>query len=119
MRAELAQAEPALASQTAQTEALQAALTLAEEQGAAAARRYREAVLAHEPQLPADLVGGETVDAIDESVLRARQTVEQVRQHMEQQAQAQRVPTGAPVRTGVDVSGLSSAEKIRLGLEQP
>jgi hypothetical protein len=44
--------------------------------------------------------------------------VAQVRQHLEQQALAHRVPTGAPVRAAPDHSGLSSAEKIRLGLQQ-
>jgi chromosome segregation ATPase len=82
------------------------------------ATRYREVALAREPDLPADLVHGDTVDAIEEALGAARQTVAQVRQHLEQQAQAIRVPTGAPVRAAPDLSGLSSAEKIRLGLQQ-
>ena len=43
---------------------------------------------------------GETVAELDAAVARARQTVAQVRQHLEQQAQALRVPAGAPVRGG-------------------
>ena len=68
--------------------------------------------------MPAELVSGDNVDAVDQSVLQARQTVAQVRQHIEQQAQALRVPTGAPVRSAPDTSNLSAAEKIRLGLQQ-
>jgi hypothetical protein len=49
-------------------------------------------------------------------LLQARHTVAQVRQHIEHQAQSLRVPTGAPVRSGPPIDGLSPAEKIRLGL---
>jgi hypothetical protein len=68
--------------------------------------------------LPQELVGGESVAELDEAVSRARQTVAQVRQHLEQQAQSLRVPAGAPVRGGPDVSGLTAGEKIRAGLKQ-
>ncbi len=75
-------------------------------------------MLQREPELPADLIGGDSVAEVDASVARARQTVAQVRQHIEQQAQALRVPAGAPVRSGPDVSGLTPGEKIRLGMRQ-
>ena len=48
----------------------------------------------------------------------ATQTVAQVRQHLEQQAQSLRVPAGAPVRGAPDVSSLTASEKIRAGLKQ-
>jgi hypothetical protein len=44
--------------------------------------------------------------------------VAQVRQHLEQQAQAARVPAGAPARGSPDTSELSASEKIRLGLQK-
>jgi hypothetical protein len=95
----------------------ESAIIAAADQARNDAGRYRDAVLAREPGLPADLVRGDTVDAIESSLIAARQTVAQVRQHLEQQAQAIRVPAGAPVRAAPDLSGLSSAEKIRLGLQ--
>ena len=76
-------------------------------------------MLATQPDLPADLVEGDTVEEVDVAVARARQTVAQIRQHLEQQAQAQRVPAGAPARGGPDPSALTPGEKIRLGLRQP
>ena len=115
LRSDVAQRESMRAAQALELETLGAALLESEAQARLAAQRYRDAVLGHEPDLPADLVSGETVEAIDESLLRARQTVAQVRQHIEQQAQAQRVPAGAPVRSAPDTSGLSAAEKIRPG----
>ena len=117
-RGELAQRDEALAAKEAELAELRTGAAAAEERLRAAANRYREAVLAQEPQLPAGLVNGETIEEIDESLARARQTVAQVRQHLEQQAQALRIPAGAPARGGPDFSGLSAAEKIRLGLQQ-
>lgn len=110
--------EGLMQAQSGEIEALRARLADAETQTQAAAGHYRELALAHEPDLPAELVAGESIAAVEASIVRARQTVAQVRQHLEQQAQAHRVPTGAPVRAAPDLSGLTSAEKIRLGLRQ-
>jgi chemotaxis protein MotB len=117
-RAELAQREETLASLQAEVDAVRTGAAEALAQSRQAAQRYREAVLAREPELPGDLVSGETVAEIDEAVERARQTVARVRQHIEAQAQAQRIPVGAPARSGPDFSGLSAAEKIRAGLQR-
>jgi chromosome segregation ATPase len=82
------------------------------------AQRYRELALQQAPELPAELVAGDTVDEVEESLQRARETVARVRGHLEQQAQAGRVPVGAPPRSGPDMSALSAEDKIRLGLQQ-
>ena len=94
-----------------QTEALQ-------EQVRSSAQRYRDLVLEQAPELPAELVAGETVDEVEEALQRARETVSKVRGHLESQAQAGRVPVGAPPRSGPDLSALSPEEKIRFGLNQ-
>ena len=117
-RRETAEREASLASQAEELESTRSYLTLIENRAREATSRYREAALAREPHLPADLVTGETVEEIDEALVRARQTVAQVRQHLEQQAQALRVPAGAPARGSPDLSSLTAAEKIRLGLQQ-
>ncbi len=89
-----------------------------ESQVKAAATRYREAVLEAAPDLPADLVAGETVEDVDRSLEAARQTVSRVRGHIESQAEAGRVPVGAPPRSAPDLSALSPADKIRFGLQR-
>ena len=89
-----------------------------EAQVRSAAQRYRELALERSPELPQELVAGETVEEIDQAIERARETVAKVRGHLESQAQAGRVPVGAPVRSGPDLSGLSAEEKIREGLRQ-
>jgi chromosome segregation ATPase len=98
-------------------EAREAAAALSE-RVRAGAQRYRELALQQMPELPEELVAGETIEEIDEALGRARETVSKVRGHLESQAQAARVPVGAPVRSEPDLSGLSAAEKIERGLRQ-
>ncbi len=117
LRRELGERDGVMTAHAAEIETLRGAVTAAEERGKAAAGRYRESVLALEPNLPADLVAGDSVEAVDESLDRARQTVARVRQHLEQVAAAQRVPAGAPPRAAPDLGALSPLEKIRAGLE--
>lgn len=81
-------------------------------------QRYRELALQHSPELPEELVTGETVEEVDAALERARETVSKVRGHLESQARAGRVPVGAPPRSSPDLSALSTEEKIRLGLQQ-
>ena len=115
---QVSEQELALAQRGSEADELGTALAGAQAEVRQAAQSYRELVLQREPELPADLIGGDSVAEVDASVARVRQTVAQVRQHIEQQAQALRVPAGAPVRSGPDVSGLTPGEKIRLGLRQ-
>jgi hypothetical protein len=114
----IAERDASLAARDQELESTRSYLALVEGRSREATARYRDSSLAREPHLPADLVTGETVQEIDEALERARQTVAQVRQHLEQQAQAVRVPAGAPARGSPDLSSLSAAEKIRLGVQQ-
>ena len=85
-----------------------------------AALRYREARLAASPEVPADLVTGETPEEIDQQMEAAERVVTEMRERMEKERreQAPSVPAGAPVRRAPDYSGLPSSEKIKVGLEQ-
>jgi len=82
----------------------------------AAAGKYREVLLAAAPDLPEEMVAGDSIEELEASAERVRQTVRQVRDRMESQAQVGRVPTGSPPRGAPDFSALSPIEKIRLGL---
>jgi hypothetical protein len=117
-RQRLAEREAEDSAYTSEAESLRTAAATAEERERLAAGRYRELLLAREPDLPEDMVEGATVEEIDAAAERARQTVSQVRRRFEAQAQATRVPAGAPARGTTDTSGLSASEKIRLGLRQ-
>jgi len=83
-----------------------------------AAEKYRQAVLAGQAEVPPDLVSGETVEEVDRQLEAALRMVAQLKGHLESQAQAQRVPTGAPARRAPDLAALSPTEKISYGLGQ-
>ena len=82
----------------------------------AAVAKYRAAVLASATGIPENLIKGETVEEIDASLELARGIVSQVRQQLEIEVEARRVPTGAPPRMPQDPSALSPAEKIAYAL---
>jgi chromosome segregation ATPase len=84
----------------------------------AAVARYREALAAAAPELPAELLAGDTVEAVDEAARRARELVARVREHLSAAESARPVPAGSPPRRGPDVAALSPAEKIRYGLAE-
>ncbi|MEE8442669.1 MAG: hypothetical protein V3S37_02880 [Dehalococcoidia bacterium] len=79
---------------------------------------YREALLAAAPEVPEEMVTGTTPEELGASLARARQVVERIRSHIESQLAEQRVPTGAPIRSGVDLTSLSPQDKIAYGLIQ-
>jgi uncharacterized coiled-coil protein SlyX len=78
---------------------------------------YKEMVVQANPGLPVELISGDTIAAINESVKNARGVVEKVRQEMEAAAARTRIPAGAPPRLAPDLSGLSPREKIQQGLK--
>jgi chromosome segregation ATPase len=118
LQRQIAARDESLAAQTVELEDLRAAATEAEAGRREAVQRVRQSVLEREPELPEDLVGGETVADLDAAVDRARQAVAQVRQHLDQRAQTHRVPAGAPARAAPDVGAMSAGEKIREGLRR-
>ena len=78
--------------------------------------KYRTMLLEKAPEVPEELVRGETVEEIDSSFAAAREMVERVRAKLEAKAKMERVPAGAPARTSPDLSSLSPMEKIAYGL---
>jgi chromosome segregation ATPase len=108
----------AAALAAAESAALRERLADAESRMRTSAERYRDLVVRTDPALPAELIAGETVDDVDASVEAARAMVSRVRSHIEAQAQAARVPAGAPPRAAPDVGALSPEQKIRYGLSR-
>ncbi len=84
---------------------------------AQAVTAYREMAVEATPGLPAELIRGDTIEAIDESVRNARAIMEKVRQEIETEAARTRIPVGAPRRAPLDLSALSPREKIQQGLK--
>lgn len=83
-----------------------------------AAAKYRTLLLSQAPEVPEELVGGESVTEVDASFARAREVVEKVRLRLEARWSQERVPAGAPPRGEPDLGGLSPQEKIAFALGQ-
>ena len=82
----------------------------------AAVSGYREALRLAHPELPPDLVRGETPEELAASVEAAQALVEKVRAALRSERDAARIPAGAPVDSGPDLAGLSPREKIAAGI---
>ena len=102
--------------EAARLEATQARAIAAEE-AQRLAGRYRAALLQGAPDVPPDLVHGESVDDLDRSLATAREVVARVREQVQTET-ASRIPAGSPVRGAPDPGTLSPAEKIRAGIAE-
>lgn len=118
--AELEETVTALQEKTA---ALERSLAEREQQLADTARdlslavvSYTAQVISANPQIPPELITGQTVAAVDSSVQTARALVNKVREGLETEIKTARIPAGAPLRTSADLSALSPREKIRHGI---
>jgi hypothetical protein len=83
---------------------------------AEAVKCYRELVIAANRELPAELIGGETVASLNESLTKARGLVGKVRLAIEAESARTRIPVGAPGRQSENTSTLTSREKIARGM---
>jgi chromosome segregation ATPase len=83
---------------------------------AQAVASYMDLVVAANPGVLPEMVTGDTIDAVNESLENARALVDRVKQGMEEEASRTRVPSGAPTRTPPDLSVLSPREKIQYAI---
>ena len=77
---------------------------------------YRALVIRLNPGVPEELITGDTIEEIDESLANAQTLIDRVRQELEVEIAAAKVPAGAPQRTPVDLSALSPREKIQYAI---
>ena len=111
---------------------LEGRLRTAEEATASVVGRYREARLASAPEIPAELVAGNTVEEIDAALTRAQSIVDGIRQRLAPTGgaaaavgstapPAPAVPAGSPPRSTSTAGGwgmLTPAQRIRNGLTE-
>ncbi len=83
---------------------------------AQAVASYKALVVQSNPGVLAELITGDTVAAVDQSLENARTLISRVRQEIEDEASQTRVPAGAPQRTPPDLSALSAREKIQYAI---
>ena len=77
---------------------------------------YRQVVVAANPEIPVELIGGGSIEAIDEALARAKDLVSRVKQGLETEAARVHIPAGAPARTPPDLSHLSAKQKIQYAI---
>lgn len=81
-----------------------------------ATANYKAVVIEANPGVMEELISGDTIEAIDESLKKAKDLVGKVRQGLETEISLTRVPAGAPERRAPDLSALSPSEKIQYAM---
>lgn len=119
----IAKLEQTVASQDSEIAVLRQAvadsaqrLTEINETLAQAIASYKSLIVAANAEIPAELITGDTIEAIDESLGNARALIDRVKQGIEAEAAKTKVPAGAPQRAPLDLSVLSPREKIQYAI---
>lgn len=102
--------------ETARAEAAEARASAAEE-SQRLTERYRGALLQMLPEIPPDLIHGESVEELDRAADAAREMMTRAREQLRAET-ASRIPTGSPLRGTADLQSLSPSEKIRAGITE-
>jgi hypothetical protein len=80
-------------------------------------KSYRELVIRANPDVPVEMVSGETITSVNESLEKAKGLIIKVKQNMEANLNSTRVPAGAPARPILSASALTPHEKIARGIK--
>jgi len=87
-----------------------------------AAAKYQALIVQTHPEIPAELIVGNTVADLEASLASGKAIVQKVKAILDAQALAAEsvnpIPPGAPTRQGIDLSNLSAHEKIIEGIRQ-
>ena len=95
---------------------LEERLTAVSNSLAEAVASYKTVVIQANPEIIEELISGDTIEAINESLRQAKTLVSKVRQGVEAEISLAKVPAGAPERTLPGLSALSPREKIQYAI---
>jgi len=115
--AKLAELEAALSEAKQGSEASATELASVKEARDQAVSKYLGMAKASNPQVPQDIISGETIAEIDASVEKGKGLVSAVKKTLESETAAAKVPAGAPTR-GETTEGMSNKDMIAAGLRQ-
>ncbi len=118
LEADLAAKGTQIGELTTQTEGQGQELTIAKGVLESAVGAYKDVVLKANPLIPTDMIQGLTIDEVNTSLEKATALVGQIKQGLEKEGSAEKIPPGAPQRTGPDLSSMTTKEKINYGLDQ-
>lgn len=77
---------------------------------------YKAQVTRASPEVPPDLIAGDTIEAVDDSLEKAQDLIRKVKAGLETESKTLRFPAGAPPRGIADSGTLSPREKIKYGI---
>ena len=82
-----------------------------------AVSKYLEVTRTSNPTVPPDIITGNTIEEIDQSIEQGKSIVATVRETIETEVAAGIVPAGAPVRGEIGLEGMTAREKISAGIK--
>jgi uncharacterized coiled-coil protein SlyX len=112
----IAELEQAVADRDSQIAALNQSLAELESRLSQAVASYKALVVKSNPAVPEELIAGDSIEEIDHSLANAQVLIERVRQELEVEIAAAKIPAGAPLRAPLDFSALSPKEKIQYAI---
>ncbi len=112
----ISELEQAVADRDSQIAALNQSMPELESRLSQAVEAYRVLVVKANPAVPEELISGDSIEGIDQSLANAQVLVDRVRQELESEIAAAKIPAGAPLRTPLDFSALSPKEKIQYAI---
>jgi DNA repair exonuclease SbcCD ATPase subunit len=115
--ARLAELDAALSEAKQGSEASATELAAVKEARDQAVTKYLGMAKASNPQVPGDMISGETIEEIDAAVEKGKGLVSAVKKTLESETAAAKVPAGAPTR-GETTEGMSNKDMIAAGLRQ-
>jgi uncharacterized coiled-coil protein SlyX len=83
---------------------------------AKAVASYKAMVTQSNSEVPEELISGDTIDSVNESLMKAKTLIGKVKQGLEAEITSSKVPAGAPLRTPPDLSALTPREKIQYAI---
>ena len=116
LESELSEAKSESEAKQAALDAKQGELDQANQAITAAVAKYKEALVTANPNVPDDLISGDSIDEVFSSFQRSTAIVGKVKASLEAEAAASRVPAGAPANEGPNHGALSAREKIAQGV---
>ena len=77
---------------------------------------YKDLVVQSNPEVLEELIAGDSIGTVNESLIQAKALLSRVREGVEAQISLTRVPSGSPGRMAPDFSSLSPREKIQYAI---
>lgn len=79
-------------------------------------KAYKSLVISNSPEIPEELITGESIDEVIKSLACARKLIKKVKENLKRETLRSSAPAGAPPRAKPSFRGLSSKEKIKFAI---